>query len=103
MSKPLVCLTLTSPTLEENAALVRKYNRYIDVAELRVDFLAPDDQLSVRRFPAMVNVPCILTIRRTADGGRFTSNEMSRTMLFGRARAFADQNPQKNFAYVDFE
>ena len=29
MSKPLVCLTLTSPTLEENAALVRKYNRYI--------------------------------------------------------------------------
>ena len=103
MSKPLVCLTLTSPTLEENAALVRKYNRYIDVAELRVDFLAPDEQLSVRRFPAMVNVPCILTIRRTADGGRFTSNEMSRTMLFGRALAFADQNPQKNFAYVDFE
>ena len=103
MSQPLVCLTLTSPTLEENAALVRKYNRYIDVAELRVDFLAPDEQLSVRRFPAMVNVPCILTIRRTADGGRFTSNEMSRTMLFGRALAFADQNPQKNFAYVDFE
>ena len=103
MSKPLVCLTLTSPTLEENAALVRKYNRYIDIAELRVDFLAPDEQLSVRRFPAMVNVPCILTIRRTADGGRFTSNEMSRTMLFGRALAFADQNPQKNFAYVDFE
>lgn len=103
MSKPLVCLTLTSPTLEENAALVRKYNRYIDVAELRVDFLAPDEQLSVRRFPAMVNVPCILTIRRTADGGRFTSTEMSRTMLFGRALAFADQNPQKNFAYVDFE
>jgi len=68
MGKPLVCLTLTSLTLEENAALVRKYNRYIDVAELRVDFLAPDEQLSVRRFPAMVNVPCILTIRRTADG-----------------------------------
>ena len=35
MSKPFVCLTLTSPTLEENAALVRKYNRYIDIAELR--------------------------------------------------------------------
>ena len=103
MGKPLVCLTLTSLTLEENAALVRKYNRYIDVAELRVDFLAPDEQLSVRRFPAMVNVPCILTIRRTADGGRFASNEMSRTMLFGRALAFADQDPQKNFAYVDFE
>ena len=103
MSQPLVCLTLTASTLEENAALVRKYSRCIDVAELRVDFLAPDEQLSVRRFPAMVNVPCILTIRRTADGGRFASNEMSRTMLFGRALAFADQDPQKNFAYVDFE
>ena len=103
MNLPLVCLTVAAPTLEENAALVQKYNRYIDIAELRVDFLTPDEQLYVRRFPAMVNVPCILAIRRKIDGGLFESGEISRTMLFGRALAFADQNPQKNFAYVDFE
>lgn len=103
MNRPLVCLTLTAATLEENAALVKKYESYIDVAELRVDFLTPDEQLVVRRFPAMVRIPCILTIRRKADGGRFENSEIARTMLFCRALAFAGQNPQKNFAYVDFE
>jgi len=103
MKEPLICLTLTGKTLEEDAALVRKYIQYIDLAELRVDFLTEDEQLYIRRFPAMVNVPCVLTIRRKIDGGLFTSGEISRTMLFGRALAFADQNPLKNFAYVDFE
>jgi 3-dehydroquinate dehydratase / shikimate dehydrogenase len=103
MKQPLICLTLTGKTLEEDAALVRKYWQYIDLAELRVDFLTEDEQLYVRRFPSMVNVPCVLTIRRKIDGGIFTSGEISRTMLFGRALAFADQNPAKNFAYVDFE
>ncbi|MCK9169372.1 MAG: type I 3-dehydroquinate dehydratase [Treponema sp.] len=103
MKQPLICLTLTGKTLEEDAALVRKYNQYIDLAELRVDFLEEEEQLYVRRFPSMVNIPCVLTIRRKIDGGLFFSGEISRTMLFGRALAFADQNPTKNFAYVDFE
>jgi 3-dehydroquinate dehydratase / shikimate dehydrogenase len=103
MKQPLICMTLTADTLEEDAALVRKYNQYIDVAELRVDFLTEDEQLYVRRFPSMVNIPCVLTIRRKIDGGNFTSGEISRTMLFGRGLAFAAQNPARNFAYVDFE
>ena len=103
MKQPLICLTLTAKTLEEDAALVRKYNQYIDMAELRVDFLDEDEQLYIRRFPSMINVPCVLTIRRNIDGGLFSSGEISRTMLFARALAFADQNPQKNFAYADFE
>lgn len=98
-----ICLTLTGKTLQENADTVRKYASYIDIVELRVDHLIEEERLHVRRFPSMISVPCILTIRRTEDGGLYNGSEFSRTALFGRALAFADQNPTKNFAYVDFE
>lgn len=103
MKKTLVCLTLTGKTLQENVETFEKYSRYVDLVELRVDFLTEDEQLCVRRFPAMINVPCILTIRRVSEGGLYNSSDFSRTALFGRALAFAEQNPSKNFAYVDFE
>ena len=103
MNKPLICLTLTGKTLLEDAELVKKYAQHIDIAELRVDHLNEDERLNVRKFPAMIGVPCILTIRRVEDGGLYDSGEFSRTALFGRALAYADQNPTKNFAYVDFE
>ena len=103
MVKPKICLTLTGKTLQEDADFVKKYSKHIDIVELRVDHLSEDEQLNVRKFPSMINIPCILTIRRVEDGGLYNSGEFSRTALFGRALAFADQNPSKNFAYVDFE
>ncbi len=103
MGRPLICLSLTCPTLWENAELVERYAKFVDVAELRVDFLTEEEQLVVRKFPSMIKIPCILTIRRVNDKGQFTSSEFSRTALFGRALAFANRNPEKNFAYVDFE
>ena len=103
MNQPLVCMTLTGKTLEEDLMLVKKYEKYIDMVELRVDFLEENEQLLIRRFPAMIRQPCILTIRRDIDGGLFTSGEFSRTNLFARALAFANQDKAKNFAYVDFE
>ena len=57
MNKPLICLTLTGKTLLEDAELVKKYSQHIDVAELRVDYLAEDERLNVRAFPSMVSVP----------------------------------------------
>lgn len=103
MSQPLICMTLTGKTLEENYRLVKKYDKHIDVAELRVDYLNEEEQLYARRFPAMIRQPCILTIRRDVDGGQFKGGEFSRTNLFGRALAFADPDKRKNFAFVDFE
>ena len=103
MVKTKICLTLTGKTLQENADFVKKYSSHIDIAELRVDHLDEAEQLHVRKFPSMINIPCILTIRRVEDGGLYDSGEFSRTALFGRALAFADQNPSKNFAYIDFE
>lgn len=103
MNEPLICMTLTGKTLEENLKLVKKYEKYIDLVELRVDYLTEDEQLYARRFPSMIFQPCILTIRRDVDGGLFTGSEFARTNLFGRALAFANPDKAKNFAYVDFE
>ena len=103
MNQPLVCMTLTGKTLNENLKLVKKYEKYIDIVELRVDHLDEDEQLYARRFPAMIYQPCILTIRRDIDGGLFTGGEFARTNLYARALAFANPDKSKNFAFVDFE
>ncbi|MCQ2596692.1 MAG: type I 3-dehydroquinate dehydratase [Treponema sp.] len=103
MSKPLICMTLTGSTLAEDAELAKKYAKKIDLVELRVDCLNEEEQLNVRKFPSMVQQPCILTIRRDVDGGKFIGSEFSRTTLFGSALAFASPDKTKHFAYVDFE
>ena len=64
MGHPLVCMTLTGSSLEEDVKLTKKYEKYIDLVELRADFLTPEDQLNVRKFPSLISKPCILTIRR---------------------------------------
>lgn len=103
MSKSLICLCLTARTVAENLALIEKYRQYIDLAELRADMLDDDERLNIRDFPSNANIPCILTIRRTVDGGKYAEGEASRSMLFARALAFASDDTRENFAYVDFE
>lgn len=101
--KTKICLVLNAPTLRENLALVDLYRHWIDIVELRVDCLAPDERLQFRGFPEMADIPCILTIRRKSDGGQFAEGEGSRTALLARGLAFADTDPRKNFAYIDLE
>ena len=103
MSKPFICLCLTAPTVAEDLVLIEKYRPNIDLVELRVDLLDDDERLNVREFPSQAGLPCILTIRRTVDGGKFAEGEAARSMLFARALAFASEDSRKNFAYVDFE
>ena len=103
MEAPKICLTLTCESIAEDLDLVNKYRSYIDMAELRVDFLKQDERLYVRRFPQLAGLPCVLTIRRAAEGGRFVEGESARTVLFARALSFAEDDRSKNFAYVDFE
>ncbi len=103
MSKPLICLCLTASSVAEDLALIKKYRPYIDLVELRVDMLNEDERLEIRDFPSKANLPCILTIRRTVDGGKFSEGEGSRSMIFARALAYASEDKKKNFAYVDFE
>lgn len=103
MGQPLICMTLTGKTIDENLKLVKKYEKYVDILELRVDHLNEDEQFYARRFPSLVYHPCILTIRRDVDGGLFNGGEFARTTLFARALSFAKQDNARNFAYVDFE
>jgi 3-dehydroquinate dehydratase/shikimate dehydrogenase len=98
-----ICLCLTGETLARNLEILEKYRKYIDVAELRVDLLDPDERFLIRRFPEMAGIPVILTIRRDVDGGAFNSGEGSRVHLFSRGLAFAEADRRKNFAYVDLE
>jgi 3-dehydroquinate dehydratase/shikimate dehydrogenase len=83
--------------------MIKKYRNWIDIVELRVDFLSPDERLHIRQFPEIAGLPVILTIRREADGGKFVEGEAARTILFSRALAFADQDVSKNFAFIDLE
>lgn len=103
MTRTKICLVLTAPTLQEDLALVDLYRSWIDIAELRVDCLSPDERLHFRRFPEMANIPCILTIRRKSDGGQYVEGEGSRTAMMARGLAFADTDHRKNFSYIDIE
>ena len=46
MQSPKICLSLTCKTLREDVELIKKYRDYIDIAELRVDHLSEEEQLS---------------------------------------------------------
>ncbi len=103
MGQPLICMTLTGKTLKENLDLIEKYRAYIDIVELRADHLDDDEKPFIKKFPAMAGVPCILTIRRTIDGGLYNDGEAARAVLFAKALSFVGEEHVKNFAYVDFE
>jgi 3-dehydroquinate dehydratase/shikimate dehydrogenase len=73
------------------------------VAELRVDYLDPDERFLIRRFPELAGLPVILTIRRLMDGGNYVGGEGARISLLSKGLAFAEADRRHNFAYVDLE
>ncbi|MDR3139417.1 MAG: type I 3-dehydroquinate dehydratase [Treponema sp.] len=98
-----ICLCLTGKTLDRNLEILQKNRKYVDIAELRVDCLDPDERFLIRRFPEKAGLPVILTIRRDIDGGRFIGGEGARISLLSKGLAFAEADRRRNFAYVDLE
>jgi 3-dehydroquinate dehydratase/shikimate dehydrogenase len=98
-----VCLCLTGKTIARNLEILEKYRKYVDVAELRVDYLEADERFHIRRFPESAGLPTILTVRRKIDGGRFFEGEGARIVLLASGLAFADADRRRNYAYVDIE
>jgi 3-dehydroquinate dehydratase/shikimate dehydrogenase len=98
-----ICLCLTGKTLARNLEALEIHRKYVDLAELRVDCLDPDERFLIRHFPEQAGLPVILTIRRTKDGGYFQGGEGARITLFSKGLAFADADRRRNFAYVDLE
>ncbi len=91
-----LCLCLTGSTLKENREMCLKYASQVDLVEIRADFLEPGELPQLHTFPGQVQVPCILTIRRQADGGRFKKSEQERVNLLRRAAT-------GRYAFVDIE
>ena len=98
-----ICLCLTAKTIGRNLEILEKYRKYADIAELRVDCLEPDERFFIRRFPEQAQMPVVLTIRRSKDGGKFVGGEGSRINIMARGLAFAEADRRRNFAYLDIE
>ncbi|MDR2136553.1 MAG: type I 3-dehydroquinate dehydratase [Treponema sp.] len=98
-----ICLCLTAKTIAADLEILARNRSCIDIAELRVDCLAPDERFLIRNFPEQAGLPVILTIRREKDGGNFAEGEASRIRLLAQGLAFAQADRRKNFAYVDLE
>jgi 3-dehydroquinate dehydratase/shikimate dehydrogenase len=98
-----ICLCLTGKTLFRNLEVLEKYRSHVDVAELRVDCLDPDERFFIRSFPEQAGLPVILTVRRRIDGGYFDNGEGARVTLLSKGLAFAETDRRHNFAYVDLE
>lgn len=93
----MICLTLSGPTLSENLKEFRDNRPFIDIVELRLDLLNPEEQKKAYSFPSLVDVPVILTCRRVQDGGKSTMTERNRRSLL------ISLLEEGNFAYVDIE
>ncbi|MDR1948301.1 MAG: type I 3-dehydroquinate dehydratase [Spirochaetaceae bacterium] len=98
-----ICLCLTGKTLARDLEILEKYRKYVDIAELRVDCLDPDERFLIRRFPEQAGLPVVLTIRRDLDGGYYNGGEGARITILSKALAFAEADRRKNFAFVDIE
>ncbi len=93
----MICLTLSGPTLSNNLNQVKENREFVDILELRLDLLSPEEQKKASQFPSLVDLPVILTCRRVADGGKCSLSERSR-------RSLIIQTLENGaFEYVDIE
>jgi 3-dehydroquinate dehydratase/shikimate dehydrogenase len=91
-----LCLCLAADTLRKDQALIEEYGRFVDVLELRVDCLIPEERGACAGLLANTRLPVILTVRNGRDGGRFEGGEGERTALLERLCV-------QGFSYIDLE
>ncbi len=95
----MLCLTLDASTMKENLEILRRNRAHVSALELRLDMLDLSRRSEVaqaKAFPRTVDLPVILTLRRTRDGGRCTLPDDERKPIL---RDFS----QCGFSYVDLE
>ncbi len=96
-----VCLSLTASTIREDLELVRANSAWINMVELRADFLNPTERDEAASFPARLaevapGVETILAFRRREDGGRADCSESDRRRVLVGAL-------EGGFSYIDLE
>lgn len=99
VEEPALCITLTESTIEKNLALLEKNKQYVDMVELRVDFLEKSEVERALDFPKLAGIPTVLTIRRVVDGGQWDGSEEKRAEIFEHLLKEAPMP----FSFVDFE
>lgn len=99
----LVCLSLTGHSIAENLTVLDLYRGQVDMVELRADWLDPSEKFLIRSFPERAGLPCILTVRRRSEGGRFSEGEGVRLVMLAKGLAYAQSDRLANFTYVDLE
>lgn len=93
----MICLTLSGPSIESNLKEFNDNRSYIDICELRLDLLSPQEQKKAYTFAPLVDLPVILTMRRVSDGGKCTMSERNRRALI------IETLKAGSFSYVDIE
>ena len=93
----MICLTLSGPTIEDNLLDLEANKDFVDICELRLDLLDPEEQAKAPTFPSLVNIPVILTLRRVSDGGKCNLQEKARRSLL------METLKGGGFSYVDIE
>lgn len=96
-----VCLCLTGATLAQDLEILDRERAFLDLVELRADFLEPGELGRLSRFPALARLPAILTLRRREDGGRWTGAESERRRLL--REALRGETGAAGYALVDLE
>jgi 3-dehydroquinate dehydratase/shikimate dehydrogenase len=100
-----LCLCLAGATLEQDAELLRRERGYVDLAELQADFLQPGELPHLARFPALVDLPVILSLRRAGDGGQWRGAEADRRRLLREALGASGLRAGggRRYAFVELE
>lgn len=65
----MICLSCTDSTIRADIELIENNRAYIDIVEIRVDFLRDTEFKMLASLPEQAALPCILTFRRPEDGG----------------------------------
>ncbi len=92
----MICLTLTGKTPQENNILIQRYKPFIDMVELRFDFMEPAALKNLVRMRESIPLPAIATFRKKNDGGNYQGDEEYRIKKLLEA-------VDSGFDYVDIE
>ncbi len=95
-NESLICLTVAEKTIKSALSRIQQDRQHIDIAEIRTDFLEREELAGLKQLPRLTDVPLLLTVRRTSDGGRWDGPEADRRRILLEAAV-------SRYHYVDME
>jgi 3-dehydroquinate dehydratase / shikimate dehydrogenase len=103
----MICLSTTHSTVDEAIDALRRNAAWLDLVELRADFLPESERQRIGEFPGLAvkalgrPVPIICTLRRRRDGGHYDGSEAERLRFLGAV--ISEAAPKSGFDFLDLE